>query len=106
VSFEPVRTRQPVCRIEFYYTPKRGIRLNIAENELNSMTRQSVVGRRFGDTQTLRADTMAWSSDVNFTWRGVNWKMKIDEVLCMLKSVTSTLELSCDGAITTPFPLT
>ena len=47
--FEPTRARQLVRRIDFYYTPKHGSWLNIAENELSSLTRQCVRGRRIGD---------------------------------------------------------
>ena len=48
-AFAPGRARQLVRRIEFCYTPKHGSWLNIAENELSSMTRQCVAGRRFGE---------------------------------------------------------
>ena len=58
-------SRQLVRRLEFCHTPKHGSWLNIAENELSSMTRQCVAGRRFGDVQTLRAEIAAWSADVN-----------------------------------------
>ena len=37
----------------FCYTPKHGSWLNIAENELSSLTRQCVSGRRFADLATL-----------------------------------------------------
>ena len=71
-AFEPERARQLVRRIEFRHTPKHGSWLNIAENELSSLTRQCVSGRRFGDIATLREETSAWSSDVNNTQRGVD----------------------------------
>ena len=48
-------TSQTVRRIEFCHTPKHGSWLNIAENELSSMTRQCVRGRRIGDLGTLHA---------------------------------------------------
>jgi len=86
-SFAPARARQLVRRIEFCYTPKHGSWLNIAENELSSLTRQCVAGRRFGDAQTLRRETGAWSFDVNSTQRGVDWQMKIDDARCKLTSV-------------------
>jgi hypothetical protein len=92
-SFEPARARQLVRRIEFCYTPKHGSWLNIAENELSSVTRQCVAGRRFGDAQTLRAETAAWSSDVNSTQRGVDWQMKIDDARCKLTSVYPKIKL-------------
>lgn len=71
--FEPERARSMIRRIEFHYTPKHGSWLNIAENELSSMTRQCVSGRRIVDIQTLREVTTAWASEVNETQRGVEW---------------------------------
>ena len=85
--FAPERARSMVRRLEFHYTPKHGSWLNIAENELSSMTRQCVTGRRIGDIQTLRAETSAWACDVNQTQRGVDWQMKIDEARSKLLSV-------------------
>ena len=59
--FEPARARELVRRIEFCHTPKHGSWLNIAENELSSMTRQCVRG----PVGTLHA-----KCDVNGTQRG------------------------------------
>lgn len=86
-AFEPERARQLVRRIEFHHTPKHGSWLNIAENELSSLTRQCVSGRRFADVQALREETSAWSADVNSTQRGVDWQMKVDDARCKLKSI-------------------
>ena len=85
--FEPTRARELVRRIEFYHTPKHGSWLNIAENELSSMTRQCLRGRRLGDLATLHREVSAWSIDVNGTERGVDWQMKVDDARCKLKSV-------------------
>lgn len=92
-AFEPERARQLVRRIRFCYTPKHGSWLNIAENELSSLTRQCVAGRRFADIEALRAETSAWSDDVNETQRGVDWQMKIDDARCKLKSVYPKIRL-------------
>ena len=46
-AFEPAKARALVKGLEFCHTPKHGSWLNIAENELSSMTRQCVTGRRF-----------------------------------------------------------
>ena len=86
-AFEPERARQLVRRIEFRHTPKHGSWLNIAENELSSLTRQCVADKRFGDIATLREDTAAWSTTINETQRGVDWQMKITDARCKLKSV-------------------
>jgi len=92
-TFTPERARQLVRRIDFCYTPKHGSWLNIAENELSSMTRQCVDGRRFANVPILRAETTAWSSDVNSTQRGVDWQMKIDDARCKLTSVYPKIKL-------------
>lgn len=92
-AFPPAKARAYVRRLEFCHTPKHGSWLNIAENELSSMTRQCVARRRFGDIETLRAETSAWSADVNHTQRGVDWQMKIDDVRCKLKSVYPKVRL-------------
>src|SRR5436305_3736082 len=86
-AFEPDRARQLVRRIEFRHTPKHGSWLNIAENELSSLTRQCVSGRRFAAVKMLRNETTAWSIDVNSSQRGVDWQMKIDDARCKLKSI-------------------
>ena len=82
-----------VRRIDFCHTPKHGSWLNIAENELSSLTPQCVAGRRFGDVRSLRAETKAWSSDVNGAQRGVDWQMKIGDARCKLASVYPRIKL-------------
>jgi hypothetical protein len=85
--FSPERARALVRRIPFCHTPKHGSWLNIAENELSSLTRQCLAKRRIGDLKTLQTEIGAWSLDVNNTQRGVEWHMKIDDARCKLKSV-------------------
>lgn len=89
-AFTPVRARELVRRIEFRYTPKHGSWLNIAENELSSLTRQCVSGRRFPNLAILQSEITAWSNDVNLTQRGVDWQMKVDDARCKLKSIYPT----------------
>lgn len=86
-AFEPERARALVSRIEFHNTPKHGSWLNIAENELSCLTRQSVTGRRIGSIEQLREESTAWHEDVNQTQRGVEWQMKINDARTKLKSV-------------------
>jgi hypothetical protein len=92
-AFKPEQARRLVRRIEFCYTPKHGSWLNVAENELSSLTRQCIAGRRIGDIETLREETEAWSIDVNATQRGVDWQMKIDDARCKLKSVYPNIKV-------------
>ena len=91
-AFDPERARRLVRRIRFCYTPKHGSWLNIAENELSSLTRQCMGGRRIGELETLREEIAAWSTDTNTTQRGVDWQMRIDDARCKLKSVYPVIE--------------
>ena len=92
-AFEPERARQLVRRLVFCHTPKHGSWLNVAENELSSMTRQCVSGRRFGDAETLRTETATWSTDVNNNQRGVDWQMTIDDARIKLTSIYPKIRL-------------
>src|SRR6185369_4172530 len=78
-AFEPERARTLARRLEFCCTPKHGSWLNIAENELSSLTKQCVSHRRFGDVETLRAETAAWCSDVNARQKSVDWQFKVKD---------------------------
>jgi len=86
-TFLPQRARAIVRRLRFCHTPKHGSWLNIAENELSSLTRQCVSGRRFGTLVKLKSEIEAWSNDVNNIQRGVDWQMKIRDARCKLKSL-------------------
>ncbi len=92
-AFKPDQARQYVRHIEFRHTPKHGSWLNIAENELSSITRQCIGRSRVGDLKTLRERIRDWSNDVNKTQRGVDWQMKIDDARCKLKSVYPKIKL-------------
>lgn len=86
-AFKPAAARSLVKRIDFRYTPKHGSWLNAAENELSSLTRQCVAGRRFPDIKKLRAETKAWGQRSNKNQRGVDWQFKIEEARLKLYSL-------------------
>jgi hypothetical protein len=86
-AFEPEKARAIVRRLDFRYTPKHGSWLNIAENELSSLTRQCFKDRRLGDLPTLQAETAAWQQTSNDKQRGVDWQFKIDDARIKLKSL-------------------
>jgi len=52
-AFQPTTAGALVKRLKFCHTSKHGSWLNIAENELSSMTRQCVTGRRFATVDEL-----------------------------------------------------
>ena len=91
--FPPAQARAIVKHLEFCFTPKHGSWLNIAENELSSMTRQCLAKRRIPDLETLLEEIAAWSADVNATQCGVDWQMRIDDARCKLKSIYPKIKL-------------
>ena len=90
-AFEAKKARELVRRIEFHYTPKHGSWLNIAENELSSMTRQCISGRRIENIEMLRAETSAWADSSNEKQRGVDWQFTVEKARVKLKSLYPNL---------------
>jgi hypothetical protein len=86
-AFPAEKAREIVKRIEFHHTPKHGSWLNIAENELSSMTRQCLKNRRIGDIETLRKQTGAWATHTNEKQRGVDWQFTVNDARLKLKSI-------------------
>jgi len=86
-AFPPAEARAIVRRLEFRHTPKHGSWLNVAENELSSMTRQCLRGRRFGTAEEMRSETSAWQQHTNDRQRGVEWQFHIDDARTRLKSL-------------------
>jgi hypothetical protein len=92
-AFQPTTARALVKRLEFCHTPKHGSWLNIAENELSSMTRQCVTGRRFATVDELSEQTTAWQERSNARQRTVDWQFKVDDARVKLKSIYPKLEV-------------
>jgi hypothetical protein len=92
-TFAPQKARSLVRRLEFCHTPKHGSWLNIAENELSSMTRQCITGRRFATVEELRTETTAWHDQSNTRQRGVDWQFKVDDARVKLKSIYPNLQV-------------
>jgi hypothetical protein len=86
-AFDAETARSLVRRLEFRHTPKHGSWLNVAENELSSLTRQCVRGRRFGRIEELRKETAAWQQHQNDKQRGVDWQFRVDDARTKLKSL-------------------
>jgi|SRR5436190_694940 len=92
-AFGPEKARSLVRRLEFCHTPKHGSWLNVAENELSSMTRQCITGRRFATVEAVREETTAWHEYSNTQQRGVDWQFKIDDARVKLKSVYPKIQV-------------
>ena len=56
-------------------------------NELSTVARQCLSGRRIKELEMLRAEIAARSADVATRQGGFDWRMKIEDARCKLKSV-------------------
>ena len=71
-AFPPEEARRILKRLEIHYTPKHGSWLNIAEIELNVMTRQCL-SRRLETIGLLRDELTAWEAGRNDGGKEIHW---------------------------------
>ena len=83
-AFPPDEARRLIRKIEVVHTPKHGSWLNMAEIELNVLTRQCL-DRRIPDQETLTAEVAAWEADRNARQKGVDWQFTTDKARVKLK---------------------
>ena len=84
--FEPAEARRILRKLEIHYTPKHGSWLDIAEIELNVMTRQCL-SRRIDSIETLKTELIAWERERNNLEAKVNWASQ--NILCKSKIIQS-----------------
>lgn len=78
-------------RLEIHYTPKHGSWLDIAEIELNVMTKQCL-SRRIESIDKLKSELSAWESERNAKQAKVNWQFTNDKARIKLISLYPKLE--------------
>lgn len=71
-AFPAHEARRIARKLEIHYTPKHGSWLDVAEIELNVMTRQCL-SRRIAGIGELRQELAAWETDRNHTSAKVCW---------------------------------
>ena len=85
-AFPPAEARRILKRLEIHYTPKHGSWLNIAEIELNVMTRQCL-SRRIENMELLRKELSSWESERNNSYAKVNWHFTTNKARIKLISL-------------------
>jgi hypothetical protein len=85
--FSPGQAHKIIEHIEFHYTAKHGSWLNVAENELSSMTRQCLKDRKMTNIDMLKNETSAWATNSNEKQRGVIWQFKVEDARRKLRSL-------------------
>ena len=89
--FKPEEARRITKKLEIHYTPKHGSWLDIAEIELNVMTRQCL-NRRIDNIEFLRKELAAWEMERNETKANVNWQFRTKDARVKLISLYPDLD--------------
>ena len=84
--YPAAEARRIIKRLEIHYTPKHGSWLDIAEIELNVMTRQCL-SRRIDNIVKLREELSAWESERNTNAAKVNWHFRTADARIKLSSL-------------------
>lgn len=71
-TFTKKESKNILNKIEFYYTPKHGSWLNMAEIEINVMDRECLA-RRIGRKVALKCEVNQWSSQRNKEKKKICW---------------------------------
>ena len=87
--FLPAEARRIIKRLEIHYTPKHGSWLDIAEIELNVMTRQCL-SRRIENIDLLRRELMAWEKERNQNEAKIQWHFQTGDAREKLMSLYPT----------------
>lgn len=90
-TFLAREARRIARKLEIHYTPKHGSWLNIAEIELNVMTRQCL-SRRIADIEELRQELAAWETDRNHAGANICWHFTADNAREKLASLYPKFE--------------
>lgn len=89
--YEAPEARRLAKRLEIHYTPKHGSWLNIAEIELNAMTRQCL-SRRIDTLEHLQEELSSWEQERNTKQRTVTWQFKTADARIKLHSLYPQIE--------------
>lgn len=85
-AFPAPKARRIAKKLEIHYTPKHGSWLDIAEIELNVMTRQCL-SCRIANIDLFRQELAAWESDRNEHTACIQWQFTTDKARTKLVSL-------------------
>ena len=89
----PTPEARRIAKKLIHYTPKHGSWLDIAEIELNVMTRQCL-SRRIDDIGLLRQELDAWESDRNEHTACIHWHFTTDKARTKLTSLYPKFDIT------------
>ena len=89
-AFPPSEARRIIKRLEIHYTLKHGSWLDMAEIELNVMTRQCL-SRRISTLDKLKCELSAWEMERNRDTAKIQWHFQTGDAREKLISLYPTL---------------
>lgn len=89
-KYPPEEARRIIRKLEIHYTPKHGSWPDIAEIELNILTRQCL-SRRIGTLETLRSEIAAWETERNLNQEKILWHFQTGDARTKLISLYPTI---------------
>lgn len=89
-KYPPEEARRIIKKLEIHYTPKHGSWLDMAEIELNVLTRQCL-SRRIGTLDALRSEIAAWEAERNQNQEKILWHFQTADARTKLISLYPTI---------------
>lgn len=90
-TYPPAEARRILNRLEFHYTPVHGSWLNMAEIEINVLSRQCLA-QRIPDAATLRSEVAAWVADRNERNSQINWQFTTEDARIKLHRLYPSID--------------
>ena len=90
-AFPPDEAFRIMRKLEIHHTPKHGSWLDIAEVELNVLTRQCL-DRRVATIEELQVELSAWEKERNNLGSKVNWQFRTTDARTKLVSLYPALD--------------
>ena len=85
-TFEPAEAKRIWDRFEFVYTPKHGSWLNMAEIELNVLSKQCL-NRHIPTIEKVRGEAFCWQNHRNNKESKINWQFTTKDARIKLKNL-------------------
>ena len=90
-TFEPEEAKRIWDRLEFIFTPKHGSWLNMAEIELNVLTKQCL-NRRIEDLRTIKTEVKAWQNHRNNKDAKIKWQFTTEDARVKLHRLYPSIQ--------------
>lgn len=90
-SYKPEEAKRILDKFEFVYTPKHGSWLNMAEIELNVLSKQCL-NRRIGSLPIIKREVNAWQISRNNKNSKINWRFTTKDARIKLKKLYPSIE--------------